>query len=99
MDGVKQLLETPEGRAAVEAAVPKWLKVGLASFGSDRSRTNERYRHWGIKSDTNKNMRDAYYKQVHAFITRDWGIEMPDEPEPFMDLIPRSDKDARMAAG
>ena len=38
MDGVKDMLETPEGRAAVEAAVPKWLRVGLASFGSDRSR-------------------------------------------------------------
>ncbi len=99
MDGVKELLETPEGRAAVEAAVPKWLKVGLASFGSDVSRTSDRYRYWGIKTEMNRAMRDAYYKQVRAFVTRDWGIDLPDEPEPFMDMIPASDKDARVAAG
>lgn len=99
MDGVKALLETEEGRREVEAVVPKWLKVGLASFGSDNSRSNARYRHWGFKTDTNKNMREAFYKQVHAFITRDWGIDIPEEPQPFMDMIPASDKEARVAAG
>lgn len=99
MDGVKELLATEEGRKAVEAAVPKWLKVGLASFGSEKSRSNERYRHWGFKSDTNENMRATYYKQVRAFITRDWGIDLPEEPGSFMDLIPVSDKEARLAAG
>ncbi len=99
MDGVKALLETAEGRRQVEAAIPKWLKVGLASFGANKSRSNARYRYWGIKSDTNENMRDAYYRQVRGFVTRDWGIDMPDEPEPFMDLLPGSDAQASVAAG
>ena len=99
MDGVKELLKTPEGRAEVEAVLPKWLKVGLASFGSDNSRTNERLRHWGIKHDTNKGMRDSYYEQVHAFITRDWGIEIPEVPDNYMDLVPGSDKEAVITSG
>ena len=63
MDGVKDLLRTAEGRAEVEQAVRKWLPVGLASFGGDRSRTNERFRHWGLKSDTNEGMRETYYRK------------------------------------
>ncbi|WP_151447091.1 Phenylacetic acid catabolic protein [Lacisediminimonas profundi] len=79
MDAVKQLLETPEGRAEVEKATTKWLQVGLQSFGSDNSRKNERYRHFGIKQDTNENMRAAYWQQVRAFITEDWGIALPED--------------------
>jgi ring-1,2-phenylacetyl-CoA epoxidase subunit PaaA len=87
MDGVKQLLRTPEGRAEVEKAVIKWMPVGLASFGGDKSRSNERYRHWGLKSDTNEGMRETYYQQVHAFITKDWGIPLPATSGEFMQLI------------
>ena len=90
MDGVKQLLATPEGRAEVEAAVWKWLPVGLASFGSPKSRTNERYRYWGFKSETNEAMRDAYFKQVHAFITKEWGIDIPADMTPFLGKMPGS---------
>lgn len=99
MDGVKELLKTPEGRAEVEAVIPKWLKVGLASFGSDNSSTSKRYQHWGIKFDSNEGMRKAYYDQVHAFITRDWGIDIPEVPDNYMELVPGSDKDARVASG
>lgn len=77
MDAVKELLATPEGRAQVEAAVRKWLPVGLQSFGGDKSRKNARYRYWGIKQDTNENMRAVYYDQIRAVITQDWGIDVP----------------------
>ena len=77
MDGVKDLLKTPEGRAQVDASVQKWLPVGLASFGGDKSRTNERYRHWGFKAATNEDMRETYYQQVRAFITKDSGVALP----------------------
>jgi ring-1,2-phenylacetyl-CoA epoxidase subunit PaaA len=79
MDGVKQLLETPEGREQVEAALKKWLVVGLQSFGASKSGKNDRYRYWGIKQDTNANMRQAYWEQVRAFITQDWGIPLPED--------------------
>jgi len=84
MDGVKELLRTEEGRAEVEKAVHKWLPVGLASFGGDKSRTNERYRHWGLKSDSNEAMRETYYQQVKAFITKDWGVALPETSNDFI---------------
>jgi ring-1,2-phenylacetyl-CoA epoxidase subunit PaaA len=84
MDGVKELLRTTEGRAEIEKAVQKWLPVGLASFGGDKSRTNERFRHWGLKSDTNEGMRETYYQQVKAFITKDWGVPLPDTSNAFI---------------
>jgi 1,2-phenylacetyl-CoA epoxidase catalytic subunit len=83
MDGVKALLDEPGGRSEVEEAVWKWLAVGLASFGSDGSRSSERYRYWGFKSDSNKAMKETYYSQVRGFITGEWGIEIPETVEGF----------------
>ena len=88
MDGVKDLLTTEAGRKEVEAAIWVWLPVGLASFGGEKSRTNERYRHWGFKTETNGAMREAYFKQVHAFIVKDWGIDIPDDIEAFLEKMP-----------
>jgi ring-1,2-phenylacetyl-CoA epoxidase subunit PaaA len=84
MDGVKDLLHAPEGRDEIEKTVDKWLPVGLASFGGDNSRTNERFRHWGFKHDTNEGMREGYYQQVKAFITKDWGVPLPDTSKDFI---------------
>jgi len=77
MDAVKELLQTAEGREQVEVALKKWVPVGLQSFGGDKSRKNDQYRRWGIKQDTNENMRAAYYEQIRGFIENDWGIAMP----------------------
>jgi ring-1,2-phenylacetyl-CoA epoxidase subunit PaaA len=99
MDGVKQLLQTPEGKSEVEKAVMKWLPVGLASFGGDNSRSNERYRHWGLKSDTNERMRETYYQQVHAFITKDWGVNLPATSAEFVKSIGGRLSDRAMYAG
>ncbi|TAL76181.1 MAG: hypothetical protein EPN76_12560 [Burkholderiaceae bacterium] len=79
MDGVKHLLQSEEGRAQVQSAVRKWLPVGLQSFGGDASKRNVSYRRWGIKQDTNENMRAAYYEQVRSIITQDWGVELPED--------------------
>ncbi len=79
MDAVKELLQTPQGRADVERVCRKWLTAGLQSFGGEQSKKNERYRYWGIKQDTNEGMREAYWQQVRAFITKDWGIDLPQD--------------------
>lgn len=84
MDGVKELLRTAKGKAEVADAVMKWLPVGLASFGGPNSKTNARYRHWGLKSDTNEGMRETYYQQVKAFITKDWGVPLPETADEFI---------------
>lgn len=87
MDGVKELLQTAEGRAEVEKGVHKWLPVGLASFGGNNSKSNERYRHWGLKSDTNEVMRETYYQQVKAFITKDWAVPLPATSNEFIQQL------------
>jgi ring-1,2-phenylacetyl-CoA epoxidase subunit PaaA len=99
MDGVKELLQTPEGRKEVENAVMKWLPVGLASFGGEKSRSNERYRHWGLKSDTNEGMRETFYQQVRAFITKDWGIALPQTGTEFVKRIGGKLSENAMYAG
>lgn len=77
MDAVKELLQTPAGRAEVEVALRKWLPVGLQFFGGERSEKNVLYRRLGIKQDSNENMRATYYEQIRSFIKQDWGIELP----------------------
>jgi ring-1,2-phenylacetyl-CoA epoxidase subunit PaaA len=84
MDGIKELLRTPKGKAEVADAVIKWLPVGLSSFGGPNSKTNARYRHWGLKADTNEGMRETYYQQVKAFITKDWGVPLPETADEFI---------------
>jgi ring-1,2-phenylacetyl-CoA epoxidase subunit PaaA len=99
MDGVKVLLQTPEGRQEVERAVMKWMPVGLASFGADGSKSNERYRHWGFKFDTNTGMRESYYQQVHAFISKDWGIDIPATSGEFLAQAGTKVSDGGLYAG
>ncbi len=78
MKGTKWILDNePDGKAQVKAAVLKWLPVGLQSFGGDRSRTNERYRYWGIKSKSNEAMRAEYFAEVIAIIRDKWGVDVP----------------------
>lgn len=99
MDGVKELLLQPQGKAEIAAAVDKWLPVGLASFGGNNSRTNERYRHWGFKFETNENMREVFYQQVRAFITKDWGVDVPATSEEFLQRAGIKPTDNALYAG
>jgi len=88
MDAVKDLLNTAEGRSDVEEAIWKWLPVGLASFGKAQSRSNDLMRKWGFKFDTNEVMRQAYFDQVHGFITKEWGIDIPGDIDAFLEQMP-----------
>jgi len=99
MDGVQALLQTAQGKAEIAAAVAKWMPVGLASFGGDNSRSNERYRHWGFKFDTNENMREAFYQQVRAFITKDWGVDLPATSDEFLERAGIKPSDHGLYAG
>jgi ring-1,2-phenylacetyl-CoA epoxidase subunit PaaA len=99
MDGVKELLQAPQGKAEVAAAVAKWLPVGLASFGGNNSRTNERYRHWGFKFDTNESMREVFYQQVRAFITKDWGVDLPATSDEYLERAGIKPTDHGLYAG
>lgn len=84
MDRVKGLQASPEGRDAVQAVIPNCLHVGLASHGSDNSRSNERYRYWVFKTGTYKNLRDVYYEQIRAFAAHGRMVDLPQDPGAFM---------------
>jgi ring-1,2-phenylacetyl-CoA epoxidase subunit PaaA len=86
MEAVKLMLAEPSGQGKIKAAVWKWLPVGLASFGNDKSRSSERFRYWGFKSASNEEMKAAYYTQVRAFIAKDWGIEIPEAYPEFLEM-------------
>jgi ring-1,2-phenylacetyl-CoA epoxidase subunit PaaA len=77
MKGTKDLLATEDGRREVAAAVRVWLPVGLASFGGDGSRSNARYRYWGIKRRTNEAMRADYFDEAIKIVTDKWRIAAP----------------------
>jgi 1,2-phenylacetyl-CoA epoxidase catalytic subunit len=47
----------------------------------NRSRTNDRYRYWGIKTRTNEEMRKVYFADVMPIIRDKWGIDVPDRLE------------------
>lgn len=77
MKGTKDLLATEQGRREVADAVRAWLPVGLQSFGGDGSRSNARYRYWGIKRRTNEAMRAEYFAEVMPIITERWRVAVP----------------------
>lgn len=76
MAGTKWLLDQGQ-HDAVRAAVMKWLPVGLQSFGTDKSKSNERYRYWGIKRKTNEAMRREYFDIAIDIVARKWGVDVP----------------------
>lgn len=82
MKGTKSLVDQgSESHAQVAKAVYKWLPVGLQSFGGDASKSNARYRHWGIKQRTNEDMRADYFAEVMPIIRDKWGVNIPDRLE------------------
>lgn len=80
MQGTKWLLDNGH-KDDVAKAVHRWFPVGLQSFGGDGSKSNERYRYWGIKSRTNEAMRKEYFDIAIDIIVRKWGIPVSEKLE------------------
>jgi hypothetical protein len=40
-----------------------------------------------LKYDSNEGMRETFYQQVHAFITKDWGVNLPPTGAEFIKSI------------
>lgn len=79
IDFGRELVKSPEGRAALQAAVNSFYPVILSFFGRPGSKNNEMYRRWGIKLRTNEAMRADYL--VRARQAADAvGLELPAVP-------------------
>jgi ring-1,2-phenylacetyl-CoA epoxidase subunit PaaA len=55
-----ELVKTPEGKAALQAAVDAFYPYAPHFFGASKSKNNEIFRNFGIKLRTNEDMRADY---------------------------------------
>ncbi len=78
-DACAELVQTPEGKAAVQAGINKLFPTLPAFFGRPGSKNNELYRKWGIKERTNEAMRDDYLVRAKAIVER-LGLTLPALP-------------------
>jgi ring-1,2-phenylacetyl-CoA epoxidase subunit PaaA len=72
-----ELVKTPEGKAAVQAAVDAFYPYAPHFFGSSKSRNNAVFRGFGIKLRTNEDMRADYIARAHDVLSS-LGLEAPD---------------------
>ncbi len=74
------LVKTKAGRAAVQAAVDRYLPLLLPFFGAAESKNNALFRRYGIKQHTNEAMRADYIGRVRKLLAK-LGLHMPVIPE------------------
>ncbi len=79
-DFTRELLETEEGRKAVQDAIDRYFPILPKFFGRPRSKNNEIYRKWGIKR-TNEDMLEDYVKRARELVEDELGLKLPDVAE------------------
>jgi ring-1,2-phenylacetyl-CoA epoxidase subunit PaaA len=80
-DFTRELLETEEGRKAVQDAIDRYFPILPKFFGRPRSKNNEIYRKWGIKQRTNEDMLEDYVKRARELVEDELGLKLPDVAE------------------
>jgi ring-1,2-phenylacetyl-CoA epoxidase subunit PaaA len=73
-----ELIGTPEGRAEVQDAINRYLPITPGFFGGSKSRNNEIYLKWGLKSRTNDEMREDFLARVTELVEKDFGLSLPE---------------------
>lgn len=76
-DFCSDLIETEDGRQAVQEALDRMFPAMPAFFGRSGSINNEIYRKWGIKMRTNDEMRDDYMNRVRELVEHRLGLRLP----------------------
>lgn len=79
---VRDLLQNPDNRRAVQAAFDQVLPNVLPFFGKANSLNNALFQRWGIKRRTNSEMRREYWRRAEAF-AREHQLAMPAVPEAY----------------
>lgn len=73
-----------EGNSAKDEAQRRineyWYPQFMASFGSDDSRNSKEWRKWGLKTLSNKQLRDAFHLEMTEVLDS-LGLETPDKGE------------------
>jgi ring-1,2-phenylacetyl-CoA epoxidase subunit PaaA len=76
-DFCTELIETPEGRKAVQDAIDRIFPTLPAFFGRPKSRNNEIYRKWGLKLRTNEEMRLDYVERARRVVEDKLHLSLP----------------------
>lgn len=80
-DFSKELIQTEEGRKAVQDAIDRYFPILPKFFGRPQSKNNEIYRKWGIKQRTNEDMLADYVKRARELVEGQLGLKLPDVAE------------------
>jgi ring-1,2-phenylacetyl-CoA epoxidase subunit PaaA len=80
-DFCKELIETEEGRQAVQDAINRYFPILPKFFGRAGSKNNEIYRKWGIKQRTNEDMLADYINRARDLVEGELGLKLPDVAE------------------
>ena len=75
-DFCMELIRSGEGRA-VQDAINRYFPITPGFFGASKSKNNEIYRHWGLKSRTNDEMRADFVGRVTELVEKDFGLSLP----------------------
>jgi ring-1,2-phenylacetyl-CoA epoxidase subunit PaaA len=76
-DFCMDLIQTGEGRAAVQDAINRYFPITPGFFGASKSKNNEMFLRWGLKSRTNDEMRADFLARVTELVEKDFGLTLP----------------------
>ncbi|MBL4756949.1 MAG: phenylacetate-CoA oxygenase subunit PaaI [Rhizobiales bacterium] len=77
MSFIKKAVKDPETKKEVQEQLHKWWPAALDMFGKSNSKNAEAYVKWGIKGQTNEELRQKYIADVVPMIEA-MGLDVPD---------------------
>lgn len=72
-----ELIRTGEGRASVQDAINRYFPITPGFFGGSKSKNNETYLRWGLKTRSNDEMREDFLARVTELVEKDFGLSLP----------------------
>ena len=76
-DYCTELIQTAQGKAAVQDAINRYFPITPGFLGASRSKITETYLKWGLKQRTNDEMREDFLGRVTELVEKDFGLTLP----------------------
>ena len=73
-----ELIGTEQGRTEVQDAINRYFPITPGFFGGSKSKNNETYLKWGLKTRTNDEMREDFLARVTELVEKDFGLSLPE---------------------
>jgi ring-1,2-phenylacetyl-CoA epoxidase subunit PaaA len=75
-DFCMELIQSGDGWA-VQDAINRYFPITPGFFGASKSKNNEIYLRWRLKSRTNDEMRSDFLGRVTELVEKDFGLSLP----------------------